>query len=57
MRFKEENISFDSYIINIEDLLEDGEGGYRLLEVDNRVVCPQGKNVRVVVGSDDVMHC
>ena len=56
MAFKEENIAFDSYILNMEDTLE-GEGIYRLLEVDNRVVCPSRTNVRVLVGAEDVIHC
>lgn len=55
--FKEENVSFDSYMKTMEDVLADERGGYRLLEVDNRVVCPSGVNVRVLVGSEDVIHC
>ena len=56
LAFKEENVAFDSYMLNIEDTL-DGEGKYRLLEVDNRVVCPARTNVRVLVGAEDVIHC
>jgi len=48
---------FDSYIKRIDDVLEGAKGEYRLLEVDNRVVCPSGSNVRVLVGSEDVIHC
>lgn len=55
--FKEENVMFDSYIKSMEDVISDERGGYRLLEVDNRIVCPLGVNVRVLVGSEDVIHC
>jgi len=55
--FKEESVTFDSYMKRMEDLIEEGGGQYRLLEVDNRVVCPSTKNVRVIIGSEDVMHC
>lgn len=56
LAFKEENVGFDSYILNIDDVLE-GEGQYRLLEADNRIVCPSNTNVRVLVGAEDVIHC
>lgn len=44
---------FDSYIINISDLLNDR---YRLLDVDNRLVLPVEYPVRNVVTSLDVIH-
>lgn len=31
-------------------------GGHRLLEVDNRVVVPAGKTVRLLITSEDVLH-
>jgi cytochrome c oxidase subunit 2 len=48
-----DNISFDSNIIP-EDQLQPGQR--RLLEVDNRLVVPVGKNIRVLIAGTDVMH-
>ena len=47
------NISFSSYMIP-EDQLKAGQ--IRNLEVDNRVVVPAGKNIRVLTTSTDVIH-
>lgn len=55
--FKEENVIYDSYIENMNDFDLNEDGKYRLLEVDQRVVCPSSSNVRVLVGSEDVIHC
>nr|ARK38480.1 cytochrome c oxidase subunit II [Lanceolaria gladiola] len=49
----DDTISFDSYMVNG---LEVSEGGYRLLEVDNRCVLPYGVDSRVLVSSADVIH-
>lgn len=49
-----ESISFDSYCVQDEEL---EEGQLRLLEVDNRLVLPVNTHVRVVITSNDVMHC
>nr|YP_009680612.1 cytochrome c oxidase subunit II [Monodontina vondembuschiana]QDH07412.1 cytochrome c oxidase subunit 2 [Monodontina vondembuschiana] len=46
-------VSFDSYMVGSGDI---GEGGYRLLEVDNRCVLPYGVDSRVLVSSADVIH-
>nr|YP_009113492.1 cytochrome c oxidase subunit II [Lamprotula coreana]AFL93223.1 cytochrome c oxidase subunit II [Lamprotula coreana] len=46
-------ISFDSYMVSG---LEVSDGGYRLLEVDNRCVLPYGVDSRVLVSSADVIH-
>nr|AYP41007.1 cytochrome c oxidase subunit II [Nodularia douglasiae] len=46
-------VSFDSYMVGG---LEVSEGGYRLLEVDNRCVLPYGVDSRVLVSSADVIH-
>nr|YP_010263882.1 cytochrome c oxidase subunit II [Nodularia douglasiae]QOI12524.1 cytochrome c oxidase subunit II [Nodularia breviconcha]UIF91943.1 cytochrome c oxidase subunit II [Nodularia douglasiae] len=46
-------VSFDSYMVGG---LEVNEGGYRLLEVDNRCVLPYGVDSRVLVSSADVIH-
>ena len=47
------NIDFSSYMIKDEDLKP---GQLRHLEVDNRVVVPAGKNVRILTTSADVIH-
>nr|YP_010736139.1 cytochrome c oxidase subunit II [Postolata guangxiensis]WEL36025.1 cytochrome c oxidase subunit II [Postolata guangxiensis] len=47
------SVSFDSYMVGASDVVE---GGYRLLEVDNRCVLPYGVDSRVLVGSADVIH-
>lgn len=39
--------------MGVDDL---GEGQFRLLEVDNRVVVPIGVNIRFLVTSGDVLH-
>ena len=46
-------ISFDSYMIPTKDLKP---GQLRLLDVDKPLVIPQGKTVRVLVTSQDVIH-
>lgn len=52
-QYPEDNINFDSYMINDKDLKP---GQYRLLEVDQRVIVPAGKTVRLIVTSEDVLH-
>jgi len=47
------NIEFDSYIIP-EDRLE--TGGFRLLEVDNRVILPYLTQIRLLIRAADVIH-
>ena len=47
------NISFSSYMIP-EDQLKPGE--LRNFDVDNRVVVPAGKNIRILTTSADVIH-
>ena len=47
------DIAFDSYIIKDADLKP---GQIRLLDVDNEVVLPVGKNIRVIVTGNDVIH-
>nr|YP_009645780.1 cytochrome c oxidase subunit II [Schistodesmus lampreyanus]QBS54505.1 cytochrome c oxidase subunit II [Schistodesmus lampreyanus] len=46
-------VSFDSYMVSG---VEVSDGGYRLLEVDNRCVLPYGVDSRVLVSSADVIH-
>ena len=47
------DVKFDSYMIPTEDLKP---GQIRNLDVDNRVVLPAGKNVRILATSGDVIH-
>jgi cytochrome c oxidase subunit 2 len=47
------NIDFSSYVIP-DDQLKPGQR--RLLEVDNQLVVPVGKNIRVLQTSTDVIH-
>lgn len=47
------NIDFSSYIIPDDQLKPDQ---LRLLDVDNQVVLPVGKNVRILTASGDVIH-
>lgn len=49
-----ESIAFDSYMIPEEDLTE---GQLRLLEVDNPIYLPVDTHVRVLITSEDVLHC
>ena len=48
-----DNIDFSSYIIP-DDQLKPGQ--LRLLDVDNQLVVPVGKNIRVLQTSTDVIH-
>jgi len=51
--YPDENISFDSYLIDEEDL---GEDQIRLLSVDNPMVVPAGTRIKLLVTGNDVMH-
>ena len=46
-------VKFDSYMVPADDLKP---GQLRNLEVDNRVVVPAGKNIRILTTSADVIH-
>jgi cytochrome c oxidase subunit 2 len=46
-------LEFDSYIIPVRDLPSEG---FRLLDVDNRVVLPYITQVRLLVRAADVIH-
>jgi len=48
------DLSFDSVILSDEDAAKRGDP--RLLGVDNRLVVPAGKVVKVLVTADDVIH-
>jgi cytochrome c oxidase subunit 2 len=47
------NLAIESRIIHDEDLKP---GQLRLLDVDNQLVIPVGKKIRVLTGSSDVIH-
>lgn len=47
------NIEFDSYIIPTHEL---SSNGFRLLDVDNRVILPLNSQIRVLVTATDVIH-
>ena len=49
----QDNLSFESYMIQDEDLQE---GQPRLLSVDNRLVLPINKVIQVLVTGGDVLH-
>ncbi|MGB1181866.1 MAG: cytochrome c oxidase subunit II [Candidatus Puniceispirillaceae bacterium] len=51
--YPDENISFDSYLVDEEDL---GEDQIRLLSVDNPLVVPAGTRIKLLVTGNDVMH-
>lgn len=47
------NIEFDSYIIPTNEL---NLNGFRLLDVDNRIVIPINSQIRILVTAADVLH-
>ena len=51
--YPDENIIFDSYMIEEKDLKADQP---RLLSVDNEVVVPVNKVVKVLITANDVLH-
>ena len=51
--YPDENIIFDSYMIEEKDLRSDQP---RLLSVDNEVVVPVNKVVKVLITANDVLH-
>ena len=51
--YPDENIIFDSYMIEDKDLKDNQP---RLLAVDNEVVVPVGKVVKVLITANDVLH-
>jgi cytochrome c oxidase subunit 2 len=48
-----ESLAFDSYMLSTEDITV---GGFRLLEVDKRVVLPVNLHIRLLVTASDVIH-
>ena len=51
--YPDENIIFDSYMIEDKDLMP---GQPRLLAVDNEVIVPVNKVVKVLITANDVLH-
>ena len=51
--YPDENIIFDSYMVETKDLKE---GQPRLLAVDNEVIVPVNKVVKVLITANDVLH-
>ncbi len=51
--YPDENLAFDSYMIEEKDLKADQP---RLLAVDNEVVVPVDKVVKVLITANDVLH-
>nr|QYJ55678.1 cytochrome c oxidase subunit II [Anopheles sacharovi] len=47
------NLEFDSYMIPTNEL---ETNGFRLLDVDNRVVLPVNNQIRILVTATDVLH-
>lgn len=47
------NIEFDSYITPTNEL---EENGFRLLDVDNRIILPINTQIRIIVSAADVLH-
>ena len=50
------DVSFDSLMLSDEDLAAEGNKEPRLLAVDNEMVVPVGKTVRLQITSADVIH-
>ena len=51
--YLDEQIAFDSYMIETEDLVD---GQKRLLDVDNPMIVPEGTRVKLLVVGNDVLH-
>nr|AWD30380.1 cytochrome c oxidase subunit II [Anopheles gambiae] len=47
------NLEFDSYMVPTNEL---EANGFRLLDVDNRVVLPMNNQIRILVTATDVLH-
>nr|ARH54418.1 cytochrome c oxidase subunit 2 [Lasioderma redtenbacheri] len=47
------NIEFDSYMIPMNEMTN---SGFRLLDVDNRLVLPMNSKIRMMVTATDVIH-
>lgn len=50
---KETKFKFDAYLSSLDEM---DHGGFRLLEVDNRVYLPVDTYIRLLITSSDVLH-
>nr|YP_009489700.1 cytochrome c oxidase subunit II [Falcidens halanychi]AWH02135.1 cytochrome c oxidase subunit 2 [Falcidens halanychi] len=48
------NLEFDAFMVNEDQMLS---GEFRLLETNNRMVVPMNVSIRLLVTSEDVLHC
>ena len=51
--FPDENVAYDSYMIPDNEIKGEQK---RLLEVDNPLIVPEGKNIKFLITGNDVMH-
>nr|YP_010952685.1 cytochrome c oxidase subunit II [Trapezia lutea]WMQ53105.1 cytochrome c oxidase subunit 2 [Trapezia lutea] len=47
------HLEFDSYMIPLNEM---NSSGFRLLDVDNRVVLPMNTQIRIIISAADVIH-
>nr|YP_010533739.1 cytochrome c oxidase subunit II [Sabethes tarsopus]UXX46890.1 cytochrome c oxidase subunit II [Sabethes tarsopus] len=47
------NLEFDSYMIPTDNL---ETNGFRLLDVDNRIILPYNNQIRILITASDVLH-
>jgi cytochrome c oxidase subunit II len=50
------NFTFDARLVTAEEAVAKQKNVIRLLDTDNEVVLPTGKNIRVQISTDDVIH-
>jgi cytochrome c oxidase subunit 2 len=50
------NFTFDARLVTAEEAVAKEKGVIRLLDTDNEVMLPTGKNIRVQISTEDVIH-
>src|SRR5690348_725099 len=50
------NFTFDAHLVTAEEAVAKEKNVIRLLDTDNEVVLPTGKNIRVQISTEDVIH-
>jgi len=50
------NFTFDARLVTAEEAVAKEKNVIRLLDTDNEVVLPTGKNIRVQISTEDVIH-
>ncbi len=50
------NFTFEAHLVTAEEKVAQEKGVIRLLDTDNEVVLPTGKNIRVQISTEDVIH-